>query len=426
MKDKGNKTFYYILIVLIVIILFTAVASYFYYKSDNAVGPNLITAFVGVVLSALVTLVLLNGQTKDEEEKERKMKLYNAKLRVYSNFVSMMYEALSDGEITKPEMIKLRTYIFGKISFYAKRNTLTEIREKLTEIKDFKDIRKMQPAFAAITNILQNDLRNSTMTEKDVSDTRNVSDLWGTFETLFANSTSSDSTEPESQEKNDTVTLETNSKDDIEEPQELDQTFWHFAMWDANEQLKAQREGVYELNLVEYDEEWRTNLIKQVKENDLVFLFRSGGWGYMGVYCARGWRIFEFGENDIIETIHIFGEEERLITDKITINEDLKRSDIYKSKEDGATLCSSIIVEPLAFSKDGIGNPGGVYRRTISRYDKGYGIKQLARFMAIMNNENLFDIQNGIKMGCNKELFQKILAKGNIQPAPRDTNGNWL
>ena len=61
-------------------------------------------------------------------------------------------------------------------------------------------------------------------------------------------------------------------------------------------------------------------------------------------------------------------------------------------------LCSSIIVEPIAFSKDGIGNPGGVYRRTISRYDKGYGIK----------------------------LFQKILTIGNIKPAVCDENGNWL
>ncbi len=28
-------------------------------------------------------------------------------------------------------------------------------------------------------------------------------------------------------------------------------------------------------------------------------------------------------------------------------------------------------------------------------------------------------------MGCNKELFEKILASGNIQKAKRDENGNW-
>lgn len=108
MKDKGNKTFNYILIVLIVIILFTAVASYFYYKSDNAVGPNLITAFVGVVLSALVTLVLLNGQTKDEEKKERNTKVFEEKLRIYQDFLHCLYDVIKDGEVTEEEAIRLQ------------------------------------------------------------------------------------------------------------------------------------------------------------------------------------------------------------------------------------------------------------------------------------------------------------------------------
>ena len=42
--------------------------------------------------------------------------------------------------------------------------------------------------------------------------------------------------------------------------------------------------GIYELNLVEYNEDWRTNQLKRVGKDDLVFLFRSGGWGYMGVF----------------------------------------------------------------------------------------------------------------------------------------------
>ena len=108
----------------------------------------------------------------------------------------------------------------------------------------------------------------------------------------------------------------------------------------------------------------------------------------------------------------------------------MEQSDIYRSREDGADLCSSIIVEPLAFSRYGIGNPGGVYRRTISRYDRGYGLMQLARFMAIMDDETVYDIHdNGeskAEMGCNKELFKRILANGNIKPAARDNDGNWI
>ena len=201
-------------------------------------------------------------------------------------------------------------------------------------------------------------------------------------------------------------------------------------MLGANEQIAALRNGINELNLIEYEEEWRTNLIKQVKENDLVFLFRSGGFGYMGVYLILGWRTFQFLEEDkVVETLKI-GKNEESITDETRILSDLKRSDIYHSREDGADFCSSLIVEPLAFAKNGIGNPGGVYRRTISRYDHGYGLMQLARFMAIMDDTNNYDVHfNGettVKMGCNKEKFMELLKSGNIKPAERDEKGNWI
>ena len=208
----------------------------------------------------------------------------------------------------------------------------------------------------------------------------------------------------------------------------LKNCFWHFAMWGAEEQIKSLQDGTYELNLVEYGEEWRTNLIKQVRKDDLIFLFRSGGTGYMGVYRALGWRIFEFGDNDYCkETLSMFGESQIVIdskTDNVQLERDLQRSDIYESREDGATLCSSIIVEPLAFSLNGIENPGGVYRRTISRYDHGYGIKQLERFMTVLNEENGY--KSMVEMGCNIELFKRILSSGEIQPASRDDKGNWL
>ena len=98
----------------------------------------------------------------------------------------------------------------------------------------------------------------------------------------------------------------------------------------------------------------------------------------------------------------------------------------YGSCDDGATLCSSLIVEPLAFARGGIGNPGGTYRRTISRYDYDYGLKQLARFMAIKDDSTIYNVYEGKPMGCNKELFEQILASGNIQPATRDENGEWI
>ena len=152
----------------------------------------------------------------------------------------------------------------------------------------------------------------------------------------------------------------------------------------------------------------------------------------MGVYRVKGWRVFEFdGKGNLLkETLHNFDKSQYDpdVAEDLR-KRDLQRSDIYNSLGDGATLCSSIIVEPLAFSSKGIGNPGGVYRRTISRYDRDYGMKLLARFMAIKDDPNIFDVYydggNAKPMGCNKELFEKILSIGNITPA-RYEEGKWL
>lgn len=361
MNKFQNKTFEYIFVFLFIIVLFTAVASYFYYKSDNAVGPNLITAFVGVVMSALVTLVLLNGQTKDEEEKERILKLYNAKLRVYSDFVSKMFEILSDNHITEEEFSNLRTRLLGKVCFYVNNKEVLEgIKKELDSIKDYTDNNKMAQVFASITSILQRDLR------KDWYDTKkDVSDLWGSFERILAN-TNTEEGEPE---------LESVAKDVFQQEEStldgherLEQQAWHFIMLN-DMQIEKLKEGFKELSLIEYEEDWRTNLVKQVAENDVIMLFRRGGYGYVGAYKTIGWRVFYFEEER--EELHLFSREIQEIKGDQYLS-DIKQYDIYDSYNDNATSCANIIVEPIAFVENGVGNPGGVYRRTISRYDSHY------------------------------------------------------
>ena len=124
-----NKASKHMSVVLGILIIFTLVACYKYLSPDKEVGPNLITAFVGVAISALITLVLLNGQTKDEEDKERNLNLFKTKLKVYSDYVSEMYVALSDNHVTSVELKDLRTKLFASIGFYAGENVLVDINE---------------------------------------------------------------------------------------------------------------------------------------------------------------------------------------------------------------------------------------------------------------------------------------------------------
>ena len=131
-----------------------------------------------------------------------------------------------------------------------------------------------------------------------------------------------------------------------------------------------------ELSLVEYGEYWRTNLLKQVGKGDIIMLFRRGGYGYVGAFEAIGRRIFDFEKGE--EEILYFDEEKTRPVENFDV--DAEEYDIYKSREDGATLCSNLIVKCIAYVSDGVGNPGGVYRRTISRYDSHYAWLLKERF----------------------------------------------
>jgi hypothetical protein len=428
MKKFGVDSILWLLLSFFIVL---TIVVYFTY---DIWAVQVLSACLGAIITIIATRLLLSSQSKIEEQRrdaeddaKRRFEIYNAKLKVYSDFVSKMYDILSDNKIDENEILDLRTRIFGQVSFYANGDILESINNELKNVENYRDTAKMQRIFANIASILQRDLRKDWPVN-----VQSAYNLWDTFDGLLDNSVSSEAVITNKKEENisnGVVTTETTLSE--EKIIGINKGFWHFAMWGAEEQINALRKGVYELNLVEYEEDWRTNLIKQVQKDDLIFLFRSGGWGYMGVYRAVGWRIFEFGENGACkETVNYFNEGTKEITDNCQIEKDLEQSDIYRSREDGADLCSSIIVEPLAFSRYGIGNPGGVYRRTISRYDRGYGLMQLARFMAIMDDETVYDIHdNGeskAKMGCNKELFKRILANGNIKPTARDKDGNWM
>lgn len=400
-------------VVFVIVMVFVAIASYKYLSSDNEVGPNLITAFVGVVISALVTLVLLKGQTKDEEEKERNLNLYKAKLKVYSDYVSEMYAALSDNHVTSEELTDLRTKLFSSIGFYAGENALVDINKLILKYffdekekfkKDIDIDNKMSILFSGITNILQKD----TKTGKSNIENNNTEDivqiLWRNFEEIIKSLIEQEKQEEElnkkeqreEQRKKDILM---NQQDEVEknienelsnnndEDKYLKQQAWHFNAL-GDEQFKRIEENLdeskeIELSLVEYGEYWRTNLLKQVGKGDIIMLFRRGGYGYVGAFKAVGRRIFDFEKGE--EEILYFKEPEKssFVTTKDNnkkFEEDAVIYDIYKSKEDGATLCSNLIVKRIAYVPDGVGNPGGVYRKTISRYDSHYAELLQERF----------------------------------------------
>ena len=110
---------------------------------------------------------------------------------------------------------------------------------------------------------------------------------------------------------------------------------------------------------------------------------------------------------------------------------DIADYDFYKSKDDGADYCSNLIVEQLAYYDKGVSYPGGVYRRTISRYDYNYACTILSRLLTSSEDEANFgklNESNGVsnEMRCNMDEFHKLVKVLDIKPAVKGPNGNWI
>ena len=145
---------------------------------------------------------------------------------------------------------------------------------------------------------------------------------------------------------------------------------WHFNAFDIEKQAEALNKGNMILSLIEYDEDWCTQRLKEVKAGDVVFLFNRGGAGYVGMYQAKGTVIISVNEEGCFLSDSMKGVEKK-------ISEDEGREfDIYDAIKDGATSVASISVEPIIIPKKNTYNPIGTMRQTIVRpsYDNVYAL----------------------------------------------------
>jgi hypothetical protein len=144
---------------------------------------------------------------------------------------------------------------------------------------------------------------------------------------------------PSSEFKTDaTLSPELDSSEQSFEGQGGKPRCWHFAMY-GEKQIevleKDNDKGKTVLSLFESGAPWRTEYVKQVQPGDVIFLFRRGGYGYIGAFKAIRHEVIPYVE------------------DREDYNE---REDMYGCLQDGsADYAANIIVRPIAFNCNGVG-----------------------------------------------------------------------
>ena len=104
--SKSSITIGILILLLIGFACFIAV--YFQVFSGKDLWFQMFAAILGVMITAVVTMVLLNGQSKKEIKREKEAKVFEEKLRIYQKYLHTLCEAIKKHQLTDEDRIRLQ------------------------------------------------------------------------------------------------------------------------------------------------------------------------------------------------------------------------------------------------------------------------------------------------------------------------------
>jgi uncharacterized membrane protein len=100
------------------------------------IPSSFLGAAAGAVITAVVTLLLLQGQTNAQEIKERNVAVFKDKSRVFKKFIENLWVAWDDHKIDEKEYLSLTSSFYKELMLYLNADSQKEIGTALLKISD--------------------------------------------------------------------------------------------------------------------------------------------------------------------------------------------------------------------------------------------------------------------------------------------------
>lgn len=359
---------------------------------------------LSVIVTAIITSALLERQTTGQEKREKNIQIYSSKLSAYSGFVSKMWGSLDGEVLDKDQIEQLRSEMFNKLIFYFNNEVIHSISEKLRSLREQidriensneddnndKKAARYRKIFSEITAILRNDINPDDTAVSLKADAVDIRSLWNHIDSFLNEGTLGTS-----------ASLEDFPADEV-----MKSRCFHFNVWGWEYQKSLWQEvdsSLYPLFLCEYGESWRTDFLKKrIKDGDLIFLYRTGGNGYVGLSRARGYITVVFdgtdnhhaikcyrhnyrsGETQYLDWERIEKESPQYARKLIQLYEEYKAENPYFQGE--TSYYSYLYVDPILLYEAGVGT-NEIYRRTISPFDGRSAWLILSRFKQVADSQ---------------------------------------
>ena len=137
MKTKLKREHLIILITALLIVVACAFAVYLRLFTGKELWYEMFAAVLGVIITAIITMVLLRGQSDTDIERERAAKVFEEKLRIYQEYLSTLQNVIQDGCLSDEEKMRLE-FQTSYVAMHCASENIAEISVAVREIIEYK------------------------------------------------------------------------------------------------------------------------------------------------------------------------------------------------------------------------------------------------------------------------------------------------
>lgn len=132
-KFANHKNIVITSVIIALIAIACAFAVYLKLYTGEELWYEMFAAIIGVIITAVITMMLLVGQTDNEEKREKKGKVFEEKLRIYQEYLTTLYKVIKDGKNSNSEKLKL-AFKTSSVAMHCEHDRVEKISESVEKI----------------------------------------------------------------------------------------------------------------------------------------------------------------------------------------------------------------------------------------------------------------------------------------------------
>jgi hypothetical protein len=145
-----------LIIAALCLVGFCAIAVFFRVFPLGELPASFIGAALGAVITGVVTVVLLEGQSRAEEVKERNVKVFEQKSAIFQQYINQVWKVWEDQKITAEEFQELTANYYSKLMIFLKDDaSVGKISDCLAKIGDCIDKETLEDYKILRDNIIE-------------------------------------------------------------------------------------------------------------------------------------------------------------------------------------------------------------------------------------------------------------------------------